>query len=670
MATNETIKVIDKYSEVKEWKLLDYSLKKQPIITVKKGLNANGLAIDEPNQLIYMIIYTDHGFYSIQIVTFDGNFITSFGNYMLGQPNAIAVTEDCVFVLDLALFTVFQFSDFKISEIDTSAAEEESLSSPCGICIDYNGDLYVADTYNHRICVYSIDLKFLSCFGHQELHDPQDVTTTHSTIVVLDFGPNCVHFYSRNGDLLHSCVSNGPDDLVYYPTVFCLDPAGFILIADYCRHNIKILSPTGQIIHAIGRRGHGKGEFVRPQVQSRNFPTYGYQPQSRKINFDCLKDYIKEKKEEIKIHFKVYYDTLKETESMLLGDLDAILDIISKEKEKEQRQLKEITATQQFMKEQLKTSENEMLRKHYISLAIDIQKLCKKASEFSEVKIEWKHLGLCEIINEVCDITYPNTTRYYNNREVIMSAAPGFPECSHWDCCYDKNDNMIYLLTTMQDNTGYTTLIYTFDQKLNLLSTGEIPNNSGYWSPWITTSQDYIFITAGVNCEDFVMRISKSNYSNANIKSLDIVPTKSVVLGGYLFSTSDVSAVLYKFRIKDLNKEKDVTLTGCRRDGTNIDFSYGRDIHLRDSEFYILFNSRTLRAVCSFSEKGALLREIVTNPRRLTNPTHFCMDNDNNIIIADRGKIIIFDSYGRPIGSFEMVSLVLNLLLIILSLIT
>ena len=52
--------------------------------------------------------------------------------------------------------------------------------------------------------------------------------------------------------------------MVHNPQFFCLDPAGNILITDYNRNNIKILSPSGQLMHTIGKEGHGRGELSCP----------------------------------------------------------------------------------------------------------------------------------------------------------------------------------------------------------------------------------------------------------------------------------------------------------------------------------------------------------------------------------------------------------------------
>ena len=51
---------------------------------------------------------------------------------------------------------------------------------------------------------------------------------------------------------------------MYSPWFFCLDTAGSILITDNLRHSIKIFSPSGQLIHTIGKVGDRRGELYNP----------------------------------------------------------------------------------------------------------------------------------------------------------------------------------------------------------------------------------------------------------------------------------------------------------------------------------------------------------------------------------------------------------------------
>ena len=260
---------IAEFGEVTEWEL--DSLKKKPVLAVGKKGNANnelylprGLVLDEPNQLIYIADWNNS---RIQVVSFAGKFLKRFGQGILQSPYGIAVTEDNVFVTDTNLDALFQFSkkDYKlVRRTGTEGDGEGKLNDPYGLCIDYNGDVYVADCSNHRVSVFSKDLNFLKHLFTQQLRDPRDVKLTQNSVVVLDWSPNCIHFFSRSGALLRSCVTQGEDGMLFDPYFFCLDPAGNILITDCLRHNIKILSPSGQLMHTIGKEGHGRGELYYP----------------------------------------------------------------------------------------------------------------------------------------------------------------------------------------------------------------------------------------------------------------------------------------------------------------------------------------------------------------------------------------------------------------------
>ena len=200
-------------------------------------------------------------------MSFAGKFLKRFGKGILKFPWGIAVTEDNVFVTDIDLHALLQFGnkDYKlVRRTGTRGVEGGQLSYPRGLSIDYNGDVYLADCDNNRVSVFSKELNFLKHLGTQQLKYPRDVKVTPNSVVVLDWNPNCIHFFSRGEDLLRSCVTQGRDGMVYAPRFFCLDPAGNILISDYIRDSTKILSPYGQLIHEIGKKGHGRGELYCP----------------------------------------------------------------------------------------------------------------------------------------------------------------------------------------------------------------------------------------------------------------------------------------------------------------------------------------------------------------------------------------------------------------------
>ena len=265
--------LIAEFGEVIDWEVPDYSLKREPVLTAgkwgtgSKELNARGLTIDESNELIYIADWDNK---RVQIVSFKGDFIKRFGRYKLSRPWGIAITSEYIYVTDVVLAALLQFNknSFQLlNRTGTKGQTDGQFDGPQGLCTDYLGDVFVADCDNDRVCIFSNNLKFISKLGIGQLHWPKDVKLTPDCqVVVLDCSPECVHFYSRNGQLLSSCVSqgHGPDYLVSKPEFLCIDLTGNLIISDYWNHSIKIISKSGHLIHTIGKRGHGIGELVYP----------------------------------------------------------------------------------------------------------------------------------------------------------------------------------------------------------------------------------------------------------------------------------------------------------------------------------------------------------------------------------------------------------------------
>ena len=269
---NTIRELIAEFGEIVQCEILDYSLKKDPILTVDNfgrvdnTLDARGIASDDTTELIYI---TDYGNSRVQIASKRGEFVKQFGNDKLLHPWGIAVTNECIFVTDTTHHALFQFrkKDFKfLNSIGTKGYKEGQLNWPRGLCIDTNGDVLLAESCNDRVSVFSKQLKFKICIGIGQLYSPKDVKLSADRVVVLDNGNKCVHFFSREGNLLSSCISQGitQDSSVISPFFLCLDAANNIIISDYDHHTVKVFTELGRLIHTIGRKGERIGEFINP----------------------------------------------------------------------------------------------------------------------------------------------------------------------------------------------------------------------------------------------------------------------------------------------------------------------------------------------------------------------------------------------------------------------
>ena len=262
---------VSEFGDVLEWEVPNYSLKKEPILTAgkkgkgKKELDAMGLFFDENTQRIYIAESKNS---RVQVMSLKGEFIASFGQEVLSYPWEICVNKDYIFVTDGRHNSVFKFCKNTLELLNsTEDSEELKLIGTYGLCIDTNGDVFVVDCIHHRIVIFTTNLKFKFSFGTEKLFFPRDVKLALDCVVTLEPSPKCVHLFSKNGDYLSSCISQGEEQnsLVYNPQCFCLDLSGNILISDRDHHCVKIFTQSGEFIHSIGRKGNRKGEFIYPR---------------------------------------------------------------------------------------------------------------------------------------------------------------------------------------------------------------------------------------------------------------------------------------------------------------------------------------------------------------------------------------------------------------------
>ena len=176
--------VITEFGEVREWEVPDYSLKKEPVVTAGKygngdtELRATGIAIEEDNKLILIADCLNS---RVQIVSFEGQFMTRFRQDTLKHPWGITVSKEHIFITDIKLHALLQFdrnSYELVMRTGTKGSEDGQFNNPRGLCIDYYGDVLVADSNNNTVSVFSIDLIFVSKIGIGQLKCPKDVNLT------------------------------------------------------------------------------------------------------------------------------------------------------------------------------------------------------------------------------------------------------------------------------------------------------------------------------------------------------------------------------------------------------------------------------------------------------------------------------------------------------------
>ena len=114
-----------------------------------------------------------------------------------------------------------------------------------GLGIGPNGDVYVADSCNHRIQIFSRDGKLLRMHGRAgralgEFSYPYDIRVDgEGTQYVCEFGNSRIHILSADDRPLETLggPGNGPAEL-NNPWSLCLDSSGDLYVADALNHRV------------------------------------------------------------------------------------------------------------------------------------------------------------------------------------------------------------------------------------------------------------------------------------------------------------------------------------------------------------------------------------------------------------------------------------------------
>ena len=141
------------------------------------------------------------------------------------------------------------------------------LKKPCGVAVNDQDEIAVAEFLNRSVSVFSSDGTHLRSFGREgnnngEFKFPSGITfNSHGNIVVADRGNHRVQVFDRNGNFLSKFGEQGSlDHQLQYPEGLSINGNGDIIVADKGNKLIKIFSSSGEYLRKFG----GSGSLVKP----------------------------------------------------------------------------------------------------------------------------------------------------------------------------------------------------------------------------------------------------------------------------------------------------------------------------------------------------------------------------------------------------------------------
>jgi sugar lactone lactonase YvrE len=204
-------------------------------------------------------------------LSFFGRLFQSDPKMGLASPIGVAVdASDNFYVSDSVLQRVFAFDEE--GRCLRTFGDEDSLLRPSGIAINKEMErLYVTDTVNHKVSVFSLNGDLLSELGQRgekpgEFNFPTNVFLDHEGKVYVSDSLNFrVQVFSSDGEILSYFGQLGDVSGTFNkPKGIAVDSEGHIYVVDSLFDSVQIFSADGTLLLSFGESGIEDGEFWLP----------------------------------------------------------------------------------------------------------------------------------------------------------------------------------------------------------------------------------------------------------------------------------------------------------------------------------------------------------------------------------------------------------------------
>ena len=132
---------------------------------------------------------------------------------------------------------------------------EGQLNFPEGIEVSANGQVHVANQYNHCVSVFKEDGTYIRTIGQGKLRYPRDVLVhSNGLVYVTDGGNNCIAVFSQEGELVRTLGSwGGGKGELKYPSGVAVSPDDHHLyVSDSSNHRVQVFTLEGRYVREFG----------------------------------------------------------------------------------------------------------------------------------------------------------------------------------------------------------------------------------------------------------------------------------------------------------------------------------------------------------------------------------------------------------------------------------
>ena len=240
---------------------VEYNKRREPVVMKgKRGAGEEGLgsasdvAVDKEMDLVYVSGYFKD---VICVYSLEGEFVRKFGN-KINYPKAICLSKNFVFVLNGGKSSyIAKFSKNGLYLSDTRSVNKDFELKRCKNLCAYNDQtLYVCNSEEDIIEIFTFDLTYTGNFGKDEISSATDIKIHNNTIFILNDIAGEITTYNTQHVYLTSIQLKGYNHLVLDRAYLTIDLNGNFIVNDRDDNFnccLKVFSFTGELIELLGR---------------------------------------------------------------------------------------------------------------------------------------------------------------------------------------------------------------------------------------------------------------------------------------------------------------------------------------------------------------------------------------------------------------------------------
>ena len=247
----------------------------KPVKTITGLSSPRGIAVCDNGDIVVTEHYSGH----LTILNKEGKKVRSIGTEgtkkgQLTNPYGVAISNDeHIFVTDSHRLQKLTFDGVCVKSVGSGGKRgcgQNQFNFPTGIAVHpATGHVFVSDTHNNRIQVFSNDLTFLHTItlrGDKSFNYPWDVSLDNEGyLYVAEWNNHCITKLTTTGEYITRFGSEGfsPGQL-YYPSSLTISN-NLVYVSERGNNRVSIFDTEGTHLLTIDKDRKGKGELIAPR---------------------------------------------------------------------------------------------------------------------------------------------------------------------------------------------------------------------------------------------------------------------------------------------------------------------------------------------------------------------------------------------------------------------